>query len=199
MASVYCFQVGSSDCFKVGRTKNAPVGRMKNVSVGSPQKLTLYKAVETDSASRLESYIHKLLEPHRAPNGEFFNVTKSQLDDALREAIQFVSTSQPLLEEAKKLQRKKPTANVLEPSDDVVALHSELKAALRESFLLERKIELLQSKLQVAIGENLGLRGVASWKWRETWILNQALLKREEPALYEQYREISGSRVFRLD
>jgi len=199
MACVYCFQVGSSDCFKIGRTRNAPTGRMKNVSVGSPQRLTLYKTVETEFASRLESYLHKVLEPYRAPNGEFFNVTTSQLDDAVRESIQFVSATEPLLEEAKKLQRKKPTADLLEPSAEILALHRELKAALRQSFLLERKIEALQGKLQVAIGENLGFKGVASWKWRESWILNQALLKREEPELYEQYRERSGSRVFCLE
>ena len=199
MACVYCFQVGSSDCFKVGRTRNAPVGRLRNVSVGSPHKLTLYKTVETDSPSRLETYIHKLLQPHRAPNGEFFNVTKSHLDDALREATEFISASQPLLDEAKKHQRKKPTGRVLQPSDEILSLHRELKDALRESFLLERKIEFLQSKLQVAIGDNLGFQGVASWKWRETWTLNQSLLKREEPELYEQYREACGSRVFHLE
>jgi len=55
----------------VGRTKNPPVQRLKSVSVGSPQKLTLHREIKTDDAAFLEKYIHRLLDIHRAQNGEF--------------------------------------------------------------------------------------------------------------------------------
>src|SRR5215831_5405497 len=68
---VYCFRVGPEDTCRVGRTKNPPVQRLKSVSVGSPQKLTLHREIKTDDAAFLEKYIHRLLDIHRAQNGEF--------------------------------------------------------------------------------------------------------------------------------
>lgn len=199
MACVYCFQVGSKDCFKVGRTKNSGAMRLKKVAVGSPEKLTLYREVQTQWPARLENHLHKSLAMYRAQNGEFFNVTKAHLDAAILEASEFIAESQPLLEQAQKLRRKKPTTTVLDPSESVLGLHRDLRKALQEASLLERKIELLQTQLQVAIGEHLGFSGVASWKWRETWRLNQTLLKREQPAIYARYRRLSGSRIFLLE
>jgi hypothetical protein len=81
----------------------------------------------------------------------------------------------------------------------MLLLHRELKDAWHRSFLLEREIEILRSRLQIAIGEHLGIKGVASWKWRDRWFLNQALIKKEEPELYEKYRKLSSGRVFQLE
>jgi hypothetical protein len=53
----------------------------------------------------------------------------------------------------------------------------------RQVFLLEQKIQLLQGQLQLEIGENFGIRGVASWKWRKQWKLDQDALKRDEPQI----------------
>ena len=128
---VYCFRVGSEDTFKVGRTKNPPVQRLKSVSVGSPQKLTLYREIKTNDAAFLEKYVHMLLDPHRAPNGEFFNVSPKELDQAIEEAESFLSESFPVLQEAEKLQKRRPTTHMLDPSESIKAVHRELRSAER--------------------------------------------------------------------
>lgn len=199
MGCVYCFQVGSEDTFKVGRTKNPPEQRMKSVSVGSPQKLTLHREIKTNDAPFLEKYIHWLLDVHRAPNGEFFNVSAKELDRAIKEAESFLAESFPVLQEAKKLQKRRPTNHVLDPSENVKTLHCELRDAERQAFLLEQRIVTLRGRIQVEIGENLGIRGVASWKWREQWKLDQEALRRDEPEVYERFKRLSASRVFRLE
>lgn len=70
---------------------------------------------------------------------------------------------------------------------------------MRTSIRQTEDLTSLRAKSQVQIGEHVGCRGVASWKWRETWLLNQALLKRHEPALFERYRERRGTRFFHLE
>ena len=199
MGCVYCFQVASLDCFKIGRTKNAPSARIKGVSVGSPYKLTIYREIPTDHAIQLEKYLHNMLAPLRAENGEFFNITKQQLDKAIEEAQLFLAESLPVLQKAKEFERQKTMAHMLEPTEEVFLIKRKLKEALRQSYILERQVEVLQGQLQIAIGENLGIKGVASWKWREQWKLNQALFKKEEPKLFEKYCKLSSSRVFRLE
>jgi hypothetical protein len=199
MEYVYCFRVGSEGIFKVGRTRNPPEQRMKGVSVGSPQKLTLHREIKTNHAPFLEKYLHVLLDPQRTPNGEFFNVSVKDLDDAIKKAKSCLAESFPVLEEAEKLQKQRPTTRILDPSQSVNALYHELRSAEREAFFLERRIEILRSRIQVEIGENLGIRGVASWKWCEQWKLDQKALKRDAPEVFERFKHLSAFRVFHLE
>src|SRR5262249_40381840 len=199
MGCVYCFRVGLENCFKVGRTKGAPDKRLKNVAVGSPHKLTLHREVTTDNPIFLERYIHWLLDAQRAPNGEFFNVSADELDQTISEAESFLAERAPVVQETTKLQKRRPINHVLDPTDATRALHRELRDALRQAFLLQRKIELLQGRLQLEIGENLGIRGVASWKWREQWKLDQEALKRDEPNIFDRFKRLSSTRVFRME
>ncbi len=199
MGCVYCFRVGAENCFKVGRTKGAPEERLKNVAVGSPYKLTLHREVATYDPIVLERYIHWLLDAQRAPNGEFFNVSADELDLAIREAESFVSERAPVIREATKLQKKRPTNHTLESTETTRSLHRDLRNALRQAFLLEQRIEFLQGQLQLEIGENLGIRGVASWKWREQWKLDQDALKRNEPKVFDRFKRLSSTRVFRVE
>jgi hypothetical protein len=198
MGCVYCYQVASFDCFKIGRTKNSARERLKNVSVGSPHRLSIYREIQTDHPSLLEKQIHWRLNGNRAENGEFFNVTKPQLDKTIEEAQAHITKSQPIIQQAEKLKHQKPKPQILDATDGVRSLHQELKEAICQSVLLQQRIDLLQSQLQIEIGDNAGIEGVAFWKWRECWRLNLALFKRERPKLFEKYKRLSASRFFRL-
>jgi hypothetical protein len=198
MAYVYCFRVGSTNCFKVGRTINNPRERKKEVSIGSPRKLTLYRDVPTETPSKLEKYIHKLLEMKRAENGEFFNVTAFELDDAIEKALAFLDSALPLFDKAKGFRKTKPNDRMLEPSKSDRTIYRQLRESQKELFFLEQKILLLQSQLQIAIGQNLGLKGIARWQWQEALRFNIRLFKEERPELYEKYKRISATRYFRL-
>ncbi len=112
---VYCYQLGRGDCFKVGRTKNDPEERKRGFAAGSPVKLTLYRKIETEYPSSLEKYIHQLLDERRAENGEIFNVTAQELDDAVDRAVAFVEEFQPLLHEADNLRRNRRTTRWRNP------------------------------------------------------------------------------------
>lgn len=198
MESVYCFRVGSEDCFKVGRTKSNPKERKDDVSVGSPQKLTEYRAIETEHASKLEWYIHRALDMKRAENGEFFLVKPSELDDAINDGLAFLHKSLPLLKQVEEFKKTKPNEQMREPSKGDRSLYRALRESRKELFLLEQKILILQSQLEVAIGKNLGLKGIASWKWQEAARFNLIVFKEEHPDLYEKYKKSSATRVFRL-
>jgi hypothetical protein len=64
---------------------------------------------------------------------------------------------------------------------------------------LDQQILELQAELQLEIGDNAGLEGIASWKWREQWTLDQRVFRREQPELFERYKKRSAGRVFRLE
>jgi hypothetical protein len=168
------------------------------VSVGSPQKLTLYREIETEHAAKLEHYVHNVLEMKRAENGEFFLVKASELDKAIDEGLAFLGKALPVVAQAEELQKKKPKESMRDPSQSDRSLYDELRESQRDLFLLEQKILLLQSQLQVAIGQDLGIKGIASWKWQEATRFNLIVFKEEHPDVYEKYKKVSATRVFRL-
>jgi hypothetical protein len=198
---VYCFhyQIGSDNYYKVGLTKNPPAMRISELATGSPVKPTICRDVETEDASRLEKYIHQLLDPKRAANGEFFHVSWEELNHAVDKAVAFINRCQPVLREANKLRRKKPNDTVLEPTVSMLRIYRQLRDLSRKQFLMERRIEYLMGKVQVAIGENHGIKGIASWKWEDRWTMDVKRFQKEHETLYEQYKRDSGSRKFRLD
>jgi T5orf172 domain len=196
---VYCHQVGSGDCYKIGHTKNPPEQRKRGLQTGSREPYTRYKEIETEYPLSLEKRIHKLLDHCRAATGEFFYVTKEELDAVIEKAIVFVSESEPLLREAKKLRREKPTSTVVEASPEMLDHCRELRELDTQSYLIEKRIEFLQSRIQVAIGHGCGMRGVATWRWKECPTMDVARFKREHKALYEQYKRDSSHREFHLE
>jgi hypothetical protein len=49
--------------------------------------MTLYKKIPSETPTKLETFIHHLLDEHRAENGDYFNVTAEKLDEAIEKAI----------------------------------------------------------------------------------------------------------------
>jgi len=196
---VYCYQVGCGDCFKVGWTRNNPEERRRGFATGSPVNLNLYKEIETEYPSELETYIHQLLDEKRTENGEFFKVTAQELDGAIRCAVAFVEEFQPLFRQADKLRRNQPNDTMVESSAEMLRTYRELRALRSQRYLIEQHIAFLESKIQVAIGDSSGMRGIASWKWMDRWTMDMARFRREQDALYQAYKRNSGSRRFRLE
>jgi Meiotically up-regulated gene 113 len=202
LRNVYCFQVGSEDCYKIGLTKNPPGKRLRGFQTGSPAKFTLVRMETTDHPHAMEKHIHGLLSAKRAENGEFFYGTRMEIDAAFDHALRFVAVLYPLLADAETYKAQKPSPTLLPATDDLRDTYIQLKAALRERLLLEQKILLLESTLQVVIGGNAGIDGIASWNWIDNWQFDVATFKAKEPnayeALYAQYKHNAGGRRFCL-
>jgi Meiotically up-regulated gene 113 len=184
MEHVYCFQVGAGNCYKVGHTKNSPEERKRGLSTGLPEKLELYRDIETEGAPDLEAYIHHLLDEKRAANGEFFNVTSQELDEAVGQAVAFIAEFLPLRRKADELKQRKPLNDTpVEASPEMLETYRQLRRRRREKYLMEQQIHFLESKIQVAIGDAVGMQGIASWKWVSRPTLDTGRFKAEQEAL----------------
>jgi len=202
IGKIYCCQVGSGDCFKIGRTMNSPEDRKRGFATGSPVKLSLYKEVETEYASELERYIHVFLDEKRAENGEFFHVSSHELDEAITHAVAVIEESQPIVCQAASFRMQSQlSATYVEPPTGMFQIYSELRRLRRELFFLEQQKIFLESKIQIAIGDNCGMRNIASWKWRDRWIMDMDRFKEDAlyQQLFQQYKYNAGSRTFSLE
>jgi hypothetical protein len=196
---VYCFRVGSRNCFKVGRTKSTPEKRKRNVSTGSFEKLSVYRDIPTEDASSLETYILHLLDEKRAENGDFFHVTEEELNSAVDEAVSFFAEFQPLRGQAEAMKSRIPRETMAKPSGEALQIHRELREQMNQRYFIQQRIELLEAKIKVAIGDESGMQGVASWKWVEQLVFDRSKFKMEHPELYQRYIRNGGHRTFLVD
>lgn len=72
--------------FKVGES-NKPIERVRNLQTGNPRQLYIYKVIDCatkERAKAIEEIIHCRLS-HRRNRGEWFNVTKDEIDEICEE------------------------------------------------------------------------------------------------------------------
>lgn len=197
MNYLYCIRVGHEDRFKIGHSKS-PHRRLQNLSSGNDRRLNYEREVATLDAKEIEAFIHALLAPHRTDTGEFFDISLAEFDAALERAQRHLAESKSIREGAQSLRTRKPVDPVRPPSADELALCRELKSAKARAFLLAEEIAILESKLQIAVGDSLGLEGIVWWKWEETLHFNQQLFRKAHPKLFKSYMRVRSCRVFRL-
>ena len=183
---VYCFQLGDADCFKIGRSVS-PDKRKGAFSTASPVELIERRRESTEYPEELEKYIHKLLDGKRAKNRrELFNVTMQEVNEAFDAAIPNINAVQPCIRKAEELAKKRPaTRTMLKASDEIREIYRQLRQAQRDQFFLQHRIEVLESKMKIATGDNLGISGVISWDWRPSFRVDITKLKKARPKLYK--------------
>jgi hypothetical protein len=198
MPYVYCFQVGSGNLFKIGRTAGDLNRRKASVSTGSPERLALVLEVEVEDACALEQYVHTLLDHKRTENGEFFRVTRGELDEAFRRAQGFYRDSHEDLRIARELESVKPTDELLEPTPEFAEALRKLRELRQKRDIVDYEIAAQEARLKRSIGGRMGIRGIAIWKWQQKLGVDAMRLRAESPEVYEKFKKVSEFRVFRI-
>jgi len=108
MAFVYILRSGDEDLFKIGRTSGDVEARRKHLSTGNPHPLTVFDAIETDDVAACESFLHGRLQSKRCAGDarEFFALAAADLQDAIREARDYLTDDLPRQKEAERLAKQ---------------------------------------------------------------------------------------------
>lgn len=199
MGLVYVLQVGNSDCYKVGFTKKTVTKRATSISTGSPEKLTEVLYIETEHYSLMEKLIHEKLDHKRAPNGEFFNCDIALINDAIQYAQQYIDRYQTYLNAVENYKTIPPDPQLVVPTPEIIDIHSELREAKRQQDLITRKVDALEAVIKCTIGTNLGIAGIAEWKWFTQSRIDSTLLKERYPSIAQEVTKESGFRKFSLE
>lgn len=199
MKEVYVYQVGDTDCYKIGFTRTSGSERKKNVSTGSPEKLTQVRSVEAEEPTKLETYIHMFLDHKRAPNGEFFYCTIEEVDTAIEKGEKYIKEDLKKMEEGDKFKDQKPNDVLIEPTGEILDIHGELRKAKQEEFFVKQRIQTMEAMLKCIIQGNLGIDGIATWKYVSRVSLDSKLVKDKFPEVFTECSKESGSRRFALE
>jgi Meiotically Up-regulated Gene 113 (MUG113) protein len=85
---LYVIHTASTGFYKVGKA-NVPLNRMRNLQIGNPFPLSIVHSVpgsDPDEASRLETRVHEILDPHHL-RGEWFDCPLDRVIAAIEQAI----------------------------------------------------------------------------------------------------------------
>jgi len=81
--------------------------------------------------------------------------------------------------------------------EEILDIYKELRDAQRRYFKLGKQIELLESKMKIFVGTHGGIKGLATWKWKQNQGVNIPKFKKEQNELYEQYLVDRSRREFK--
>jgi hypothetical protein len=171
---------------------------MKGVSTGSPERLTVIREIETEDHTTLEKYIHMLLDHVRAPNGEFFLCTLSEVDSAIEKGKRYVESDLQQIRNADELKSIEHTDVLIPASDEVTDIYSELRKAKQNAYFAALRVTCLESILKNRIGDNLGIADIATWKTFTMTRLDSGLVRETYPEVFETCSITSTSRRFAL-
>lgn len=97
---------------------------------------------------------------------------------------------------------KRDNGSACEADDELLAVIEDLKAAKAQAKRSEGEAELLETKIKARMGEASTLlysgQPLATWKTQSARRFDTKAFEAAHPALCEQFRKVSESRVFRL-
>ena len=201
MAFVYILQSGDENYFKIGRTKDDVEKRRKALSTGNPKELKLFDLIETDFDSDVENYLHKRLYMYYSKEGdskEFYIIGEDELKDGIKNAREYEKNIIPIKLEAKENNSLESNGNYLEHDEEILSLTKELYEIKGQLNWLKVKNDILESKLKKIIGNNEGIKDIASWKSVSRLDFNKSRFKSEHPDLHEEYSEEKKVRTFKI-
>lgn len=82
VGKVYFIKSENSNLIKIGLTYNDVNSRLKQIQTGNPEKLIIYRVVETFFPEKLEEYFHLYFEEYQK-FGEWFDVPQEAIDNLI--------------------------------------------------------------------------------------------------------------------
>lgn len=79
---IYIIQYGADDIYKIGISKNDPYNRLSCMQTGTPTELILIGTYFVKHYRKEEYILHEYLKP-KAVRGEWFKLSKSELNDLI--------------------------------------------------------------------------------------------------------------------
>lgn len=197
---VYIYRSGSGNIFKIGKATDV-AKRVKAHTTGNPKPLTEFAVIETEEASKCETYLHHRLRARRSTRSsatEFFEVDPDELNVLIDDARHYVRDVLPALAEAERLADERCDDRVLIPGEDVLATYRELVDVRQAHDTLGYRREFLEAGLKIAIGTASGIERVADWREVTQQRLDGDLLRRERPDIHDKYLRETRFRRFNL-
>ncbi len=201
MAFVYILRSGDEDLFKIGRTRGDLHARIKHLSTGNPHRLALFDHIETQYETVCETYLHRRLRSKRSAEGdarEFFAVTPAELNDAVRDAREFLEEFVPKQREADRLAKEESDGHLMTPGQQEWDLYRRLLAVREGEYSLSLDRALLENQLKLVMGKADGLERIATWRTQEVRKFDETAFRLAEPKLFNAFVHASRVRRFRL-
>ena len=127
-AYVYIYRSGDSNVFKIGRATDLE-RRLRTHATGNPEPLTRFDVIETERASKCETYLHHRLRSKRSRRGdgtEWFEVDPEELAPIIEDARHYAKEVLPRIEEAERLTEEPCDDRILPPSGGVLETYRAL-------------------------------------------------------------------------
>ncbi|MFY9854923.1 MAG: GIY-YIG nuclease family protein [Terracidiphilus sp.] len=198
MACVYVLRQDAEDIFKIGRTKGSVTATIEQLSRGNPCRLTELARIETEDDVACETFLHQRLRSRRVVQGggrEFFRISPQELNEAIRDAKEFVSEYLSVKSRAEEMSELETDAQFspVKPTREDLDIYTKLLNVRESQDRLKVQRDFFESKLKLSIGRACSLEGVATWKGQWNHRFDVSAFREAEVDLYaELYRRFGA-------
>jgi hypothetical protein len=201
MAYVYILRNGDEDVFKIGRTKSDLEKTIKQLSRGNPKPLTIYDSIVTDEEIAGETYLHRKLRSQKIVESggrEFFRISTTELGAAIQDAREYLADFIQTKRVADELCASDDDGSTVTPTEQDLDIYRSLCMVREEEDSIGAQRQFYESKLKMRINRASALGKIATWKVQTSLRLDQTVLQREMPDVFQAFQRPTRSRVFRL-
>jgi hypothetical protein len=196
MSWIYLTKNGTAGLVKIGRAGDV-ASRHGQFATGNPEDMTIIAEIETDEASKGESFLHGMFMSRRR-RGEFFELTDEEAVEGADLARRFLTDDVPLEREAKRLAGLECDAPAREPDAEEREIHRELIEAREEKYRATVKCAHLENRLRVKTGTAEGLIGLVSLRMHTRTRFDETACKIKYPEIHAEFLTRSRHRTLRL-
>lgn len=202
LAYVYIYRRGTTTRFKVGKALDVDSRTKRSLRNVEPE-YEEFDRIEVDAefVYKCETYLHNRLAARRViGTREVFDLNSAN------EMRQLIAECRAYFEEYVSVQRrvdeigKQSETTWLAPGPEEQDLVAQLLQETEQQLGSAWRIDIIQNKLKLRIGNRAGIEGLISWETNEpTDCLDLDRFKKEHPDLFDQYqRPRALARPFKL-
>jgi hypothetical protein len=200
MGYVYAGQGENNTQFKIGRTGDEPKKRRAQHRTSNPQ-FVYYRTYETTHPCAAEKFLKKRFAEKRVPNTkEWFSIGSEEIDNGFKALDIYMQTHLSVIQEneVKELAKQKSNGIFVAPDEDYRAIYEKCRKLKIEIEIRKLEYEHWTDQVKLQIGYHDGIEGLFKWISQPQHGLDQDLLKRDYPEVWDACRKEFSVRKFYL-
>ena len=173
--------------YKIGVTTDTVDKRIRQLQTGNPFRIVPHTTMVVEGAEFVERHLHRLYSAKRRIL-EWFTFSPSELQEVIETAEAYSEEFSDLVVETRQSDSTYSTDDVISPTPDALKLHEEairLEGLKTQNGLRKATIK---SQIHALVGTSRGVPGIVTVAiYKPVTSFKKALLKKEDPDLYDQY------------
>jgi hypothetical protein len=177
--------------YKIGVTTDTVDKRIRQLQTGNPFRIVPHTTMVVEGAEFVERHLHRLYSAKRRLL-EWFTFSPNELQEVIETAEAYSAEFSDLVVETRKTDSTHSTDDLISPAPEALNLHEEAVRLEGQKTQNGLRKAVIKSQILALVGTSRGVPGIVTVAiYKPVTSFKKALLKNDDPDLYDQYMTIT--------